>query len=159
MLLFERVYEQYGQSANEATYYYKYDVQIRKREHAAGGTSYILREYWGLTLPLVQKYDWLFRRRAALLQLEHPKSVIFFGIIRQEADPVKARKVVLTNRMRNAKAKVTEFENKMATARQKWNQLFPIDDYEPYQKVAARLFQKRQQLHDLQEELNSLEPI
>lgn len=83
---------------------------------------------WSLPFDLAMKYKWYHKYRHALLQIKYPR----FEVITYEGKTLKEEPELqknLDNKIRSAKAKVTELKNKLARARLlASNELFGIED-------------------------------
>ena len=69
------------------------------------------------------------------------------------ADQIRKR---LTDRQRSAKAKVTEFTNKIELAKKQWNELFPIEEDNLYKRAMAKVEGKRREVIELQNQIDAL---
>lgn len=108
MLLIETYYENYTQQLS-TSYMYRYDVRIDVADNKAGGYAQRVRMWTGLKLQAVVRFDWYFRRVAAFIQINHPRKFVKLVVVRQEIDQRAGQIQTLTNRIKNAKAKVTQF--------------------------------------------------
>ena len=104
---------------------------------------------------MVNKWNWYFNYRAALLQVQYPKFKVELtsGSAIAESKSIIAERYA-KNQIRAKKAKITEMENKMKLARENWNDLFPIYDYPLYQKAVEKLNRLRFELIELENENN-----
>lgn len=158
--LFEKEYgETYKRTGEISTYAYKYEVRLQKHKGHGGGDFEIIKIWDRLTLEQCVKYDWFFRRVAALEQIKNPKNKYFFVINRKSTEAeIKAFQIKTTkDKLTAAKAKVTEITNKIEKAKANWNQIFPIENEEFYQKAMAKLFTKKQLVIDMENEYKNLQ--
>lgn len=158
MLLIETYYENYTQQLS-TSYMYRYDVRIDVADNKAGGYAQRVRMWTGLKLQAVVRFDWYFRRVAAFIQINHPRKFVKLVVVRQEIDQRAGQIQTLTNRIKNAKAKVTQFTLTLQKAKDGWNQLFPIEDDHNYKKVQERLQRKKEDLAVLEKELEILKTL
>jgi hypothetical protein len=102
----------------------------------------------GLRWELRLKYDWYFKYRAALLQVRYPRYVVdcIWG---NEPATGKSLEQIRQNKIRNKKAKITEYKNKLELARKHWSSLFPIDDDIVYKRAEAKINRLVQELYEL----------
>jgi len=117
-----------------------------------------LKNYWtNFRFENYMKWQWYFRYRCALLQVQHPKKYVELVPFKFEYQPpndeIRKR---LTDRQRSAKAKVTEFTNKIELAKKQWNKLFPIEEDDLYKRAMARIEEKNQQIIELQNQIDEL---
>lgn len=108
-------------------------------------------KHWGnMTLDQRLKWGWYFRYRAARYQVENPRSDVDFM---WGSTPKENREEINhINKLRSKKAKITEFTNKLAKARDSWTGLFPIEQDSLYQQAAAKV-------ERLKAELEAMDPI
>ena len=91
-----------------------------------------------LPFPIRMKYDWYFKYRAALLQVENPRADIQIFSWKSHAQG-RSEKNILAGRIRAKKAKITEYRNKLAKAEKAWTDLFPITEDPLYIKALAKV--------------------
>ena len=111
--------------------------------------------FWdGLPFFVRIKYDWYFRYRAALLQVQNPKLevVVFWG---NEPAVGKPLSDILRNKIIRKKGKITEYENKLRLAAKHWNSLFPIEEDDTYIKYCQKLERLKAELTEIQQELKN----
>ena len=95
--------------------------------------------YWSnLRWEIRLKYDWYFKYRAALLQVEHPKSIveIFWG---NEPAVGKSLEQITALKIRSKKAKITEYKNKIDRYKNEWNELFSYEDDIKYIRAIEKI--------------------
>lgn len=117
-----------------------------------------MRIWTGLPFEILMKYQWYFRRVAALYQLEHPRKITGFEISRyQSAEQQKITdRMLLENKIRNAKSKVTQANNELAQLRAGWKELFPIEDHPKWQATEKKLLEKQAQLAMMERQLEAI---
>lgn len=95
------------------------------------------------------KYDWYFKYRAALLQVEHPKHIIetFWG---NEPAVGKSLEQITALKIRSKKAKITEYKNKIARYTLEWNELFSYEDDIKYIRAIEKIEKLELELKELQ---------
>jgi hypothetical protein len=91
-----------------------------------------------LPFPIRMKYDWYFKYRAALLQVENPRATVQIFSWKGHAEG-RSEINIIAGRMRAKKAKVTEYRNKLARAEKAWTDLFPIQEDPLYIKALAKV--------------------
>ncbi|MDP2188545.1 MAG: hypothetical protein Q8J69_07670 [Sphingobacteriaceae bacterium] len=135
-------------NVGEVSYWFKIKViQIKGRDIIDG-------IHWqGLRWELRMKYDWYFKYRAALLQVKYPRAEVqcFWG--NQPAEG-KTLQHILKTKIQAKRAQITKITNKMEAAKQKWNQLFPIEDEEDWKKATAKLAKLKFELLQLENDAN-----
>lgn len=158
--LFERFYTGYDQPVLdvEAVRFSLYIISFR----GCVGPDRKIERFWeGLRLQQITGRNWYFRHIAAKLQIENPKRIFVFHTHRttNEQDAQKAAFKQLVNKQVSAKAKVTQFTNRIEQYKATWNSLFPIEDDEVYQKAMAQLENKKCHLETLTKEVEALKAI
>lgn len=136
----------YGMSASMVGHW----VAINARTKMGGDMIEHLR--WdNMSFDVRCKWDWYFKYRAALIQVKHPRAHVEFLWGHEQAKGALLENIH-KNRIRAKKGKITEVENKLQKAREIWNELFPIEDYEPYQRACSKLFNLKNELRELEEQ-------
>jgi len=138
---------------------FRYGVAIyRHRLSHYGGDAFCVMKWDGLSFAQANKYDWYFRYRAALFQIETPQQFIE---IRKwnypHVDPVKVQLLRLQNKLIAAKGAVTKIEGQLTLARNNWNALFPIEEEPLWGKAQEKLERKRKEVREIEEEITSLQ--
>jgi len=124
-------------------------VKITVKSKMGGDTIEVLR--WdNLPWDVRSKWSWYFKYRAALLQVKYPKSEVDYSW-GNESVTGNILTNIKSNQIRAKKGKITEIKNKLELARENWNELFPIDDDEMYQKCMAKLFRLNTELKEMEE--------
>ena len=105
---------------------------------------------WKLPWRLRLKYNWYFKYRAALMQVQNPKKIVTvtWGNYIEISDEEKER-ISLHNRVIAKKRKITEFQNKVKIVEKEWDELFPISDDVIYKKVIEKIDRKKEELKEL----------
>lgn len=120
------------------------------------GSEVIKTIIWdGLPFPLRTKWDWYFKYRAALEQVNNPRSHVHFtwGNTPAEGKPLTQQ---LKDRLTSRKALVTKTENairKYENANQKLL-IWEKETDEMYQKALEKLSNYRDEMHEAEQELN-----
>lgn len=105
-----------------------------------------------LPWPVRAKWDWYFKYRAALAQVQHPRWDVHLAWGSDIATPVQAA-THRRNVLRARKAKITEIANKLERARREWKQMFPIENEAFWQKATAKLERLKGELAELEMEV------
>lgn len=95
------------------------------------------------------KYDWYFRYRAALFQVKHPKSLVEIASGIHEKDERTKTLEQYKFKIQGKRAAITKVKNAIEQTEQVWDQLFPLEEYEPYQKALAKLERLEAELKEL----------
>lgn len=98
------------------------------------------------------KWDWYFKYRAALEQVQHPRAHIDFTWGTSEPDTRTAERI-LADQVSRQQGKVTKIKNLLFKARAEWNDLMPIEDYPHYQRSIEKLKAEQAELDALLEQL------
>lgn len=99
------------------------------------------------------RWKWYFEYRAALLRVKYPKAFIEFTHGPYEYIlPEQEYKTKLENNIKAAKAKLTEYSNKIAKAKANWMEMFPIEDHPGWRKISEKQEYYRLRLQILKEE-------
>ena len=108
-----------------------------------------------MTFELRVKYDWYFKYRAALYQVQNPKArvEVLWG---SEPATGKTLFTILINKSIVKRAKITGLKDKINRAVTGWNELFPIEDEPRYQAALLKLAKLELELFELQAEIESL---
>jgi len=107
---------------------------------------------WDFPYSMVVKWDWYFKYRAALVQVQNPRAEVHVYMGRELKSPVDLEKNK-KNKVRACKAKITEMKNKLqrAYAKAAETELFGIDDHPHVVNWKARLEKKEAELLKYQE--------
>lgn len=100
---------------------------------------------------LRMKYNWYFKYRAALLQVAYPKAHVQF-LEWKEVPSHQTAEHIWENKLRAKRAKVTKWKNALDLQVKHWRDLFPIEDYEPYQKALEKYNKAVFELRALEQE-------
>ena len=132
---------------------YGYRITVYSGKHCNSNVVESIK--WdGFYLPQLTRWNWYFEYRYALLRIKYPKNGIKKGSFDYEITPDKAC-FLLKNKIKAKKSKITEFKNKLSLAEQSWNQIFPIEDDELYQKCVEKIKKLEFELNILIAELNN----
>lgn len=127
--------------------------------HRVGSTSYDpkLMGYWtDLRFELSMKYRQYFRYRAALVQVQNPRlyvELVFFDF--DYITPNEEIKKRLLNKLKDAKARRTRWNNEVAQYKAHWNSLFSIDDDPSYIKALNKIQAKEESIIDLENQIKA----
>jgi|GEM_PF-900218 len=107
---------------------------------------------WNLPYSMVVKWDWYFKYRAALIQVQNPRAEVIVYMGKELKMPVDLEKNK-RNKVRACKAKITEMKNKLQRAYDKAaeTELFGIDDHPHVVNWKSRLVKKEAELLKYQE--------
>lgn len=136
----------------------RYGCKIILHRQAFQGSEGKLMHYWtGLPFKTYMKFQWYFQYRAALIKVQNPRLFVEICPFQYDhvlkVDEIRKR---LTDRQRSAKAKVTEFTNKIELAKRHWNQLFPIEEDDLYKRAMTKLELKKNEVTELQNQIDAL---
>ena len=95
------------------------------------------------------KWDWYFKYRAALAQVQNPRCLVDYHWGSEQASDSQAA-VHRKNVVRAKKGKITEYTNKIARARSEWKQLFPIEQEPFWQRITTKLDRLKAELAELE---------
>jgi len=127
------------------------------RNGFAAADAQRIHHWTGFRFEQYNKYRQWFRYRAALIQVQHPKQYVEVYEYHYQHVPEKEEmQKRLQNKLKSAKAKHTEYTNKMNRARQGWKELFPIEDHPAYQKAMEKVQEKQMQIIELQKQIDAL---
>ena len=116
----------------------------------------------GLRWELRIKYDWFFKYRAALLQVEYPKYIVetTWG---SEPAQGKTLEELITTKVRSKRATITKSRNKLAafvqefeTYKSGYSKLFPIEGEADYKRYIASIELAEAKIKRLEAELKEL---
>lgn len=96
----------------------------------------------------------------ALYQVETPRQFIEFSEFQYEYIPDKQKQIKkLKDKIKSAKAKITQNKNKIKRFETNWNELFPYDEYPLYKRAVAKVNLKKSELFILETKLKDLTTI
>jgi hypothetical protein len=134
----------------------RYYVKIR------GGAQRCLAEtiYYrnNLSLDLLVKWMWFFKFREARYIVENPRH--YCELSHGSYDylpPAEEQRKMLRDKIINKKGRITLYTKKIALAENNWNELFPIGDYEPYQRAIAKFQRVKSELKLLEAEYSLIQ--
>lgn len=136
----------------------RYGCKILLHRSSSMASEPELKHYWtGFKFECYNKWRWYFRYRCALLQVQYPKRYAEFVSFNFEYQPpINEIRKRLIDRQRSAKAKVTEFANKIELAKKHWNQLFPIEEDDLYKRAMGKVESKKKEVIELQNQIDAL---
>ena len=104
----------------------------------------------GLVFELRMKYDWYFKYRAALLQVQYPRYNV---VTAWGAEPAKGKTLakIQEDKAKAKKAKITEYENKLQKAKDTWSSLFPIEEDIYFIKALQKINKLKFELQSIQQ--------
>lgn len=98
------------------------------------------------------KWDWYFKYRAALFQVQYPKSLVTVHSGQHEKTKEQIDSDAIKFKIAAKRAAITKTENLIKQSENEWNarnELFPITEYGPYKKAMAKLEMLKQELTEL----------
>lgn len=131
---------------------YGIKIILHNRGFAASDGK-VLYFHDGLTYELMNKYRQYFRYRASLFQVKYPKQYVEVRYFSHAPKSVDAELQFTKNKLRAAKAKLTEWTNKVAKYKLAWCSLYPIDDDPAYKKACSKIEKQKNRISELQNEL------
>lgn len=120
---------------------YGASVVVHKGEYPSSDIIHAVR-WEGFKLKQFIKWEWYFRYRAALFQVENPRSLVLYNKYHHELTE-KAAEEIRREKASRLQAKITKWQNKLNKAVAGWSELFPIEDEPVYQKFVAKLAQAK----------------
>jgi hypothetical protein len=133
----------------------RYTVTLVSYEGCEGINKKIVRQWPGLRFELAIKYQWYFRRVAALHQLQYPRHIVGFEWSRMASQEEKeiSEKKSLKDKIVAAKSKVTQAENQLRDLKAGWKELFPIEQHPKWEATQKKLREKQTQLEMMERQL------
>ena len=111
------------------------------------------------TFDLFMKYQWLFRYKAALYQVQNPKHHVHLSTGSYDyVPPTEMLIKSLNNKIISRKSIITQWQNKVKAWEAEWNQLFPITEQEFYIKAKLKIEKAILEYHQMIHQLNQLTP-
>lgn len=137
---------------------FKYGCKILLHHAQHGASDPELMHFWDCyNYELYCKWQWYFRYRQALLQVQHPKRYVELVPFKYPYVPPKDQLIKrLQDKLRAAKSNHTQLTNKINLAKDHWNQLFPIEDDPDYIWAMEKVNQKYAIIQDLEQRLRLL---
>jgi len=130
--------------------YFHVTVIAQKGNHRSYDEDIILT-WCDLPFMIRVKYDWYFKYRAALLQVQHPRWQIQ---IKSSSEPAKDGALIRKNHFKNTisakKRKITELNNEMRKLKENWNELFPIEEHVKYLPTVNKIKELECELRQIQ---------
>lgn len=120
------------------------------------GNYIIVRKWEDFQFNQVSKWNWYFRYIAAKIQIEHPHRLVELSHVKYEVeDQNKKAQQILTNRLRSAKSKLTEWNNKIKQFESSYNEIFPINEHPVYRKAKQKIKEKETLKRELESRLKA----
>lgn len=85
------------------------------------------------------KWDWYFKYRAALYQVQNPKAVIEVTWGNYPASNKRSIEQICKNKLIAKKRKLSTYINKLETYKSSWNSLFEIDQDPIYNQACKKI--------------------
>lgn len=133
-------------------YYYSITVYYRY----PGGTVLFHKVWEDMPWAVRTKWNWYFRYRAALAQVQNPKSTVEVREWSLKIKDIEDLIEIQKKSVSSAKGQVTKIENLLEKAEKHWNKIFPISEDILYKKAKEKLAKKQ---HDLSVELLELRQL
>lgn len=141
---------------------YNFRIYVKIRFSQSGYRALAETVYYknDMTVPFFGRWEWFFKYRAALLQVEYPKAFVEIqsGSYKYVL-PSEEQRSLLENRIRSAKGKVTELERKMHNAASHWNEIFPIEQHPLWVNLVEKKKRYEAQLIELENEYEPFKTI
>lgn len=123
-------------------------IKVYDSPYPSGKIVQVLR-WSGFKFDCFRRWQWYFRYRTALCQVQHPKSYVDARRFEEDADAATLEK--LQNKKLSAlRAKVTKWRNVLKKAEREWSELFPIGEDKDYQRAVAKLKAAECELENLE---------
>lgn len=122
--------------AFDVVHYYKIEVFERKPRRRIE-VKVFDDMLWDVRL----KWDWYFKYRAALYQVQNPKAVIEVSWGNYPASSKKSIEQITKNKLIAKKRKLSTYINKLDAYKSSWNSLFEIDQ-DPIYNLALKKIEK-----------------
>lgn len=113
----------------------------------------------GLSNDIMIRWQWYFRYRQALWQVEHPRKRVIMERYTYQPETITERQqaaVRLKNRITARKRKITEIKNKIKLARQSWSEIFPMEEHPYYHQAAQKLQRLQREEKEMREQYKKL---
>lgn len=127
-------------------------VTIKGYKERGDGVTEFLR--WNnLRWKLRQKYNWYFKYRAALMQVQHPK---WYIDIHWGNEPATGKTLIqiIEAKIVAKKRNITKIENNLQLAKQHWTEMFPIEEEVDWKRAQSKLYKNKLELQTLINQLN-----
>ena len=128
---------------NTANFRYGCKILLHCTTHIAAEPE--LKHFWdGYSYECFNKWQWYFRYRQALLQVQYPKRYVELVTFNYEYIAPKEQQLKrLKDKLTSAKALHTSWMRKMELAKEHWNEIFPIEEHPDYIRAMAKVQQKQ----------------
>lgn len=108
---------------------------------APGGNPTAYFNY-GFTYANFNKWQWFFKYRAALIQVNHPRWTVHyttgFEVYKPTQEALAKRN---RDKYRAVTSQITAIRNRMAHGKRNWVELFPIEDTAAWQNAECKLLE------------------
>lgn len=136
----------------------KFCVKILAGPAAGGNPCIYLNK--GFNFNQFNKWMWFFRYKAALYQVQNPRHYVELFTTSYEYVPPKDELIKrLTNKITGCKREITKWNNVLRLAKERWDELFPIEEEEAWKKVVKKLEHQECQLRNYQLELKKIQEV
>jgi hypothetical protein len=127
--------------------------------HTGGGYGSggkLIMEWKGFTAERYTRWAWYFEYRAALLKVAAPKQHVEIRKYRYlDEDVEAAKKRVIARKLRAAKGKLTQWQNKLEEFKKDWNLLFSYENEPNYLAALAKIERQKQLITWLENEAHN----
>lgn len=138
----------------DTTYTKVFWVKIIVKTDQGPNGDVIQKLYWkDLPYQTRLKFDWYFKYRAALAQVQNPKAFVDFAH-GSEQGSVELARIQKRNQLISARAQVTKIQNALDKFVQNWNSLFPIEEDADYKKALGKLSEYLIKVKTLEDEIS-----
>ena len=131
-------------------------ILLHKCSHVAADPT-LLKYFSGFKFEQYNRWRWFFRYLTARYQVENPRLMVELREFSFDYIPTdEEKRNRIKNKLRSAKAKVTEWSNKLEAYKASYNSIFPVEDDILFQKAAAKVLQKKIEVEQYEKELSQL---
>lgn len=136
----------------------RYGCKIILHRQTFQGAEGKLMHFWkDLPFKTYMKFQWYFQYRAALIKVQNPKLFVEICPFQYDYVPSKVQQLKrLQDKLKSAKAKRTEWANKVERYKAEWNRLFPVEEDPIYQAAMIKINEKEQSIIDFETQINAL---
>ena len=126
----------------------------------AGSNSTTLRHFTDFKFDTYLKWRWYFRYLSAKYQLQYPRRLVELREFNFQYIPqLDEKKKRVANKLRSAKAKVTEWTRKLEAFKADYNALFPAESHPRYKQAFEKVEAKKLEVERLQNELAEMDKM
>lgn len=138
--------------------YKRFGCQIRIHNNSfKGSSSKIVKRFDGFTFEQFMKWRWYFRYLTAKHQVNNPRVFVELDEFNYEFIPEKQDQLKrLKNRAKSARAKITEWKNKLIKFEKSYTEIFPITENPYYIKAMNKVNEKECLLNSLLKDIDAL---